>query len=137
MACQPNFINSEYTWLENRLGSERIKYTYPFKSIIDNNILLAAASDAPVESANVLEGIFACVTRNGFVPEESISIREALKMYTINAATALRQEDIKGSLEKGKLADFVIINRDIEAIKPDEILNIEIKNTYHRGKIIY
>ncbi|MBD3230551.1 MAG: amidohydrolase family protein [Candidatus Lokiarchaeota archaeon] len=136
MACQPNFINSEYNWLEGRIGS-RIEYTYPFRSIIDANIILAAASDAPVESANVFFGLQACVLRKGMVPQESITIQEAISIYTINAAYALGQEKIKGSLEKGKLADFVVLDKDIETIIPNEIENIEIKNTYHRGKIIY
>jgi len=137
MACQPAFINSEYTWLEKRLGRERIKYTYPFRSIIDAGVLLAGASDAPIESADVLLGLRACVTRNGFVPEEAITVPEALRLFTYNAACALGQETSKGSLEKGKLADFVILNRNPESVPPIELGKIIILATYHRGFPIY
>ncbi|TFG00296.1 MAG: amidohydrolase [Promethearchaeota archaeon] len=135
--CQPSFINSEYTWLEKRLGSERIKYVYPFRSIIDSGIILAGASDAPVESANVLEALHACITRNGFVPEQSISISEALRIFTYNAAYALGQETIKGSLEKGKLADFVILNHNIMTHPIDKLTELKIIATFHRGNKIF
>jgi len=137
MVCQPAFLDSEYTWLKKRLGPERTKYTYPFRSIIDAGILLAGASDAPIESADVLKGLHACVTRNGFVPEEAITIAEALRMFTYSAARALGQESIKGSLEKGKLADFVILNQNPESVPPEELTKIIIFATYHRGFSIY
>ena len=137
IATQPLFINTEYKWLENRLGPERIKYVYPFKSIIDSGTIIAGASDAPVESPNVLKAIQVAVTRNGFVPEQSITVNEALKMFTYNAAYALKQENIKGSLEKGKLADFVILDQDIRRVPFEKIENIRILATYHRGEKIY
>jgi predicted amidohydrolase YtcJ len=137
MVCQPAFINSEYTWLEKRLGPKRVKNTYPFKSIIDAGVTLAGASDAPIESASVFEAIRACVTRNGLVIEQCISVQEALKMFTINAAYALGQEMEKGSLEKGKFADFVVLNKCIESISPINLSDIKIIATYHRGNRIY
>lgn len=137
MVCQPAFINSEYTWLEKRLGSERIKFTYPFRSILDAGIILAGASDAPIESVNVFEALQACVTRKGFIPEQDISTLEALEMFTYNAAYALGQEDIKGSLEKGKLADFVILDRNPLTIPSEELDKIEVLSTWHRGQLTY
>ncbi len=137
IVSQPSFINSEYTWIEERLGPERIKYVYPFRSIIDSGVILAGASDAPIESPNVLEAFHACVTRNGFVPEQSISISEALRMFTYNAAYALGQETIKGSLEKGKLADFVILDHNIMTQSIDKLRELKIIATYHRGKKIF
>lgn len=137
LACQPAFINSEYTYLERRLGPKRIKHAYPFRSIIDAGIVLAGASDAPIESASVLEGIHACVTRRGLVPEQIIPIAEALRVFTYNAAYALGQEDIKGSLEPGKLADFVILDQNIQTVAANQITDIKIVATYHRGKQIY
>lgn len=133
LCCQPAFIDSEYTWLETRLGPERIKITYPFRSILDAGVILAGASDAPIESTNVLKAIKACVTRNGFVPEQCISVEEALKVFTINAAYALGQEKLKGSLEAGKHADFIILDSDPRNVKPDQIPNIKIVKTYSRG----
>ncbi len=137
MVCQPAFINSEYTWLKKRLGSKRLKYTYPFRSIIDAGIILAGASDAPIESVNVLAAIQACVTRMGLVPEQAITVMEALKMFTYNAAFALGQETIKGSLEKGRLADFVILEINPEAVAPERLAEIQVLATFHRGKSIF
>ena len=137
LCCQPAFINSEHTWLEKRLGKKRLKYTYPFRSIIDSGCILAGASDAPIESVSVLDAIQACVTRQGMVPEESITIVEALKMFTYNAAYALRQEKVKGSLEKGKLADFVILNKNLEKVAPEKISEVKVLETYCHGKSIF
>jgi len=137
MCCQPAFINSEYTWLEKRIGPKRLKYTYPFRSIIDSGCILAGASDAPIESVSVLDAIQACVTRQGLVLEESISVIEALKMFTYNAAYALGQEKVKGSLEKGKLADFVILDKNLEKVPSEKISDVKVLETYHRGKSIY
>ncbi|MFX1329817.1 MAG: amidohydrolase, partial [Promethearchaeota archaeon] len=106
-SCQPPFINSEYTWLEKRIGKERCRYTYPFKSLVKNGVVLVSGSDCPIEDTNVILGLNALVTRNGFVPEECLKMEDALKTYTINAAYAAFEEDIKGSIEVGKLADFV------------------------------
>ncbi|MCP4760658.1 MAG: amidohydrolase [archaeon] len=134
---QPMFIESEYTWLEKRLGSERIGYTYAFRSMIDAGGIVAGSSDAPIESFNVLDAIKICITRNGFVPEQCITINDGLRMFTYNAAFALGQENIKGSLEKGKLADFVILDRNILEISPQKLSDVKIMSTYHRGKMIY
>jgi predicted amidohydrolase YtcJ len=135
--CQPNFIQSEFTWLEKRLGKERIKITYPFRNIIDLNGIIAGSSDCPIESPSVLKGIQNCVTRRGFVPEQNITPYEALKMFTYNAAYAIGQEDIKGSLEPGKLADIVILDNNPLTIDKQNIENIQILSTIHRGKIIF
>jgi predicted amidohydrolase YtcJ len=136
-ACQPPFINSEYTWLEKRLGKERCKYTYPMKSIIDAGILLSAGSDCPVEEPDVILGLDALVNRNEFVPEERISIFEALKAYTINGAYASFEEDIKGTIEEGKLADLVILDKNPLEIGKDQINEIKVLETIVRGKTVY
>ncbi|MFX0099524.1 MAG: amidohydrolase [Candidatus Hodarchaeota archaeon] len=137
IVTQPAFINSEYTWLENRMGPDRIKDTYPFKSIIDHGIVLAGASDAPIESASILAAIQACVTRKGFVPEQSIGVMDAIRMFTWNAAYSIRQEHVKGSLEPGKLADFVVLGKDPNTVSREEIEGIKIVATYQRGKKVY
>ncbi|HME56098.1 MAG TPA: amidohydrolase [Candidatus Lokiarchaeia archaeon] len=137
VATQPAFINSEYTWLEKRLGPERVKQTYAFKSIIDAGAVLAGASDAPVESANVIEALQACVTRHDLVPEETITPEEALRMFTWNAAYAIRQENVKGSIEEGKLADFVILDNNPLLVPPSSIEMIKVLATYHRGSKIF
>ena len=136
-SCQPPFINSEYTWLEKRIGKERCKYTYPMKSIIDAGIVLISGSDCPVEEPNVIMGLHALVDRNDFVTEQCISIEEALKSYTINAAYAAFEEKIKGSIEIGKLADFVILDKNPLEIKKEEIKNLQVLETIIRGKSVY
>jgi predicted amidohydrolase YtcJ len=136
-SCQPPFINSEHTWLEKRIGKERCKYTYPMRSILNAGIVLASGSDCPVEEPNVILGLHALVDRNGFIPEQCISIKEALKSYTINAAYAAFEENIKGSIEVGKLADFVILDKNPLEIKEDKIRNIQVLETIIRGKSVY
>jgi predicted amidohydrolase YtcJ len=137
IACQPSFLESEHTWLRSRLGEERCKMTYPFKSIMESGILLAGASDAPVENPSVLNAIGITIDRFGFEPQEGLSTMQALQMFTINAAKALRQEKMKGSLESGKYADFVILNENILKLQSEEIKKVEILDTYRRGKRIF
>jgi predicted amidohydrolase YtcJ len=137
IAAQPAFINSEYTWLERRMGPNRIKFTYPYRSILDAGIVLAGASDCPIEIANVIQALQACVTRKGFVPEQCISIKEALQMFTINAAYAINQEKIKGSLEKGKYADFVILDKNPFKVSINDIYKIKILKTFRRNNLIF
>lgn len=136
-SCQPPFLNSEYQWLEKRLGKERIKYTYPFKSIIDNRAILISGSDCPIEDPSPIQGMHALVNRNNFVPEQCIPVKEALKTYTINAAFASFQEDLKGSIEEGKLADLVVLNQNPLNIPKEKIKDLMIIETIIRGKSVY
>ena len=136
-SCQPPFINSEYIWLEKRIGKDRCKYTYPMKSIIDGGVVLASGSDCPVEDPNPILGLHALVNRNGFVTEECISMKEALKTYTINAAYAAFEENIKGSIEAGKLADLVILDKNPLEVPVDKIREIQTHETIIRGKTVY
>nr|MDO8109678.1 amidohydrolase [Candidatus Sigynarchaeota archaeon] len=137
IASQPAFINSEFTWLERRLGPDRVKQTYPFKSIIDAGIVLAGASDAPVESANVLKALQACVTRHGLVKGECIGVMDAIRVFTWNAAYALNQEKSKGSIEPGKIADFIVLDKNPAKVPSDAVEKIKLLATYQRGKKIY
>jgi len=137
VSSQPPFINSEYDWLEKRIGKKRCHYAYPFKTLFENEIVLAAGSDCPVEEPDVIQGLDAMVTRNGFVPEECVSITEALKAYTINGAYAAFEEEVKGTIEKGKLSDFVILNNNPLDISPDQVKNLQVLETIIRGKTVY
>lgn len=136
-SCQPPFINSEYFWLEKRLGKERCQYTYPMKSIINSGVILISGSDCPIEDTNVILGLHALVNRNNFIPEECISMEEALKTYTINAAYAAFEEDIKGSLEENKLADLVILDKNPLAVSKNKIKEIKVIETLIRGKTVF
>ncbi|MFW9947839.1 MAG: amidohydrolase [Candidatus Odinarchaeota archaeon] len=136
-SCQPPFINSEYMWLEKRLGKERCEYTYPFKSIIDAGVMLISGSDCPIEDPSPILGIHALVTRNDFIPEQCISIEEAIKTYTINAAYAAFEEDIKGTIEVGKLADLVVLTENPMDVPKEKIKEIQVIETIVRGKSVF
>lgn len=136
-ACQPPFINSEYTWLPKRLGVERCKEAYPMKSLVNAGVIICSGSDCPIEDPDVIMGLHALVTRNGFIPEQCISILDALKTYTINAAYASFEEDVKGTIKEGKLADLVILNTNPLECKPEEIKDLQIIETIIRGKTVY
>ena len=136
-SCQPPFLNSEFKWLEKRLGKDRIRYTYPFKSIIDKGTILISGSDCPIEDSSPILGIHALVNRNNFVPEQSITMEEAMKTYTINAAYASFQEKVKGSIEEGKLADLVILDKNPLTISNDQIASLQVLETIIRGTTIY
>ena len=136
-SCQPPFINSEYTWLEKRLGKERCKYTYPMKSLVDAGVVIASGSDCPVEDPSVILGLHALVTRNDFVPEQCITMKDALKTYTIDAAYAAFEENVKGSIEIGKLADLIILNKNPLEVPKEKIKEIQVLQTIIRGKTVY
>jgi len=136
-SIQPPFITTDAKLVEYRLGKARSKYTYPFKSLLDAGIVCASGSDCPIEDPDVIWGLHALVNRNGFIPEQCISIEEALKSYTINGAFAAFEENIKGSIEVGKLADLVILDRNPLKVPKDEIKEIQVLETFIRGKSIY
>jgi len=136
-SCQPPFINSEYTWLEKRIGKERCKYTYPMRSILDGGVMLISGSDCPIEDPSPILGLHALVTRNEFVPEQCITMEEALKTYTINAAYGAFEDNIKGSIEVGKLADLVILDKNPLEVSEDKIRDIQVLETIIRGKSVY
>ncbi len=136
-SCQPPFITSEYNWIAKRIGEERCKYTYPMKSIVHAGVVLASGSDCPVEDPNPILGLHALVTRNSFVPEECLSIEEALKSYTINAAYAAFEETIKGTIEVGKYADLVILDKNPLNTPEDKIQEIRVMETIIRGKKVF
>ena len=136
-SCQPPFINSEYTWIEKRIGKERCQYTYPMKSIVDAGVMLISGSDCPIEDPSPILGLHALVNRNGFVPEQRITMEEALKTYTINAAYGAFEENIKGSIEAGKLADLVILDANPLEVPEDKIREIQVLETIIRGQTVY
>jgi len=136
-SCQPPFITSEYTWISKRIGEERCKYTYPMKSIVHAGVILASGSDCPVEDPDPILGLHALVTRNSFVPEECLSVEEALKSYTINAAYAAFEDSIKGNIEVGKYADLVILDKNPLNTPKDNIREIRVMETIIRGKTVF
>ena len=144
-SMQPYHCIDDGRWAEKRIGPERIKTTYAFRSLLDQGARLTFGSDWTVAPINPLLGVYAAVTRrtlddrnpNGWVPEEKISVEEAMKSYTINNAYASFDESRKGSLETGKLADVVVLDRDIFAIPPFQIPRASVLYTIVGGKIVY
>lgn len=136
IACiQPHFIVSDF-WAADRLGEARARWTYPFKTLVHEGLIVASGSDCPVEPINPLIGIWAAVARKSF-PEERLSIEEALKTYTVNGAYASFNEDKKGTVEVGKLADLTVLSDDLSAIVSDEIRNLTVEMTIVNGEIVY
>jgi predicted amidohydrolase YtcJ len=133
VCVQPHFVISDF-WVEARLGRERARWTYPFKTLIENGVLLAGGSDCPVEPISPLLGVYALVARKSF-PTERVTVEEALKIYTINAAYASSEEKVKGSIEKGKLADFTVLSHNPLAVKPEKIKDIKVEMTVVGGKM--
>lgn len=144
-SMQPYHAIDDGRWAEELIGPNRIKTTYAFKSLLDNNATLVFGSDWPVAPASPLDGIYAAVTRrtlddqnpDGWVPEQKISLEQALIAYTKNAAYSSFDEKIKGTLEKGKLADFVILSKDLTTLEPEKIKDVLVLHTYVGGKKVF
>jgi predicted amidohydrolase YtcJ len=136
IACvQPHFVVSDF-WVEARLGPDRARWTYLFKTLIESGVLIAGGSDCPVEPISPLLGVYALVARESF-PEERVSVEEALRVYTLNAAYVSFEENVKGSIETGKLADFTVLSHNPLTIKPEKIRDVRVEMTIVGGKIVY
>jgi len=137
VSTQPLFIHSEKHWLHKRLGPERAKWAYPYRAILDAGAKIAGASDAPVESTDVLHAIQCCVTREGFETQQAITVAEAIRMYTIDAAYAQFEDSVKGSVSVGKRADMVILAANPAAVPAEQIKDIRVDRTIVGGEVVY
>ena len=137
VSTQPLFIHSEKDWLHKRLGADRVKWTYPLRALLDAGVRVAGASDAPVESIDVLHAIQCCVTREGLETPQCITASEAIRMYTLDAAYAQFEESVKGSISAGKRADMVILSENPASIPPERIRDICVERTICGGKVIH
>lgn len=144
-SMQPYHAIDDGRWAEKVIGHERAKTTYAFRSLVDAGAQPAFGSDWFVAPPTPLEGIYAAVTRRtlddknpgGWIPEQKITVEEALRAYTMNAARASFDEGNRGSLERGKLADFVIIDRDLTKIPQEEIRDARIVRTVVGGRTVF
>lgn len=144
-SMQPYHAIDDGRWAEKVIGSDRIKTTYPFKSLLNSKATLAFGSDWAVAPASPIMGIYAAVNRQtldgknpeGWIPEQKISVEEALLAYTKNAAYASFEENIKGTLTVGKLADFVVLNDNLFKVKPVNIKTIKVLQTYVGGEKVF
>lgn len=142
VVTQPSFIFYNGDRYLKTVPQTKISYLYPIGSLIKNKVEVAGSSDCPIAPVNPIIGIYSAMSRKiynneSLLPEERISIKDALEMYTIKGAKVLREENIKGSIAINKLADLVILNADIDKLSMDEIKDVKVEITILNGKIIY
>ena len=144
-SMQPYHAIDDGRWADKVIGAERARTTYAFAGLLDAGAGVAFGSDWPVAPPTPLEGIYAAVTRQtldgahpgGWVPAQKLSVEQALEAYTVGAARAAFDEDRIGSLAPGKLADFVVLDRDITRIAPEEIRETRVLTTVIGGDVVY
>jgi hypothetical protein len=144
-SMQPYHAIDDGRWAEKRLGRQRARYSYAWRSFLDHGVTLAFGTDWPVAPLNPMLGLYGAVTRatldgknpDGWIPEEKITLSEAIEAYTLGAAFAEFQENQKGSITPGKLADMVILSDNIFDLKPDAIRNVKVETTIVGGKVVY
>ncbi|MGG1661946.1 amidohydrolase [Brevibacillus sp. NRS-1366] len=141
---QPRFVVGDFPWVADRIGSERANQAYVWKTMLEAGVLCAGGSDAPVEPLEPLLGIHAAVTRRaphdtheGYNPSESLTVEEALRVFTYGGALATNEEAVKGTLSIGKYADMTVYSQNLLEIEPDEILSMNIEMTIINGEICY
>jgi predicted amidohydrolase YtcJ len=144
-SVQPFHAIDDGRWAIRRIGPERIKSTYAFHSLMASGAIVAFGSDWPVAPLSPIIGIYAAVTRRtidgknptGWMPQEKVTVAEAVRAYTYNAAYAESEETIKGTLDPGKLADITVLARNLFEIEPIEIENVTVDLTILNGEIVY
>ncbi len=143
-SMQPIHATSDMPWAGDRLGARRVEWAYTWRSMLDNGVPTAFGSDCPVEVPDPLKGIYAAATRQdangrpkgGWTAKERVSIKEAVQAYTTGAAWAAFEEDIRGTITAGKLADFTVLDRDILSLKnPRQLLKTKVVATVVAGVI--
>jgi predicted amidohydrolase YtcJ len=144
-SMQPTHATSDKNMAEARIGPERLKGAYAWRTFLDQGTVIAGGSDFPVESDNPFFGLHAAVTRTdhegqpagGWHPEQAMTLLEAFRAFTLDAAYAEHQEQSLGSLEPGKWADFIVIDRDLFKIPPADIWKIRVEQTWLAGERVY
>jgi hypothetical protein len=144
-SMQPYHAIDDGRWAEKRIGPERIKTTYAFRSLLDSGAHLAFGSDWTVAPLDPILGIYAAVTRRtldgkhpeGWIPEQKITVEEALRAYTGGNAYGVFAERNRGKLTPGYKADLVVLNEDLTAIRPDAIAGAKVRATIAGGKVVY
>jgi predicted amidohydrolase YtcJ len=144
-SMQPTHATSDMNMAEARIGPERIKGAYAWRRFLKQGTRIAAGSDFPVESANPFFGLYAAVTRQdhegrppgGWYPDQAMTLTEALRAFTLDAAYAEHAEKTLGTLEPGKWADFILANQDIFAVDPSKIWSTQVLETWVGGKQVY
>jgi predicted amidohydrolase YtcJ len=144
-SMQPSHLLTDMNWAAARLGPERVKYSYAWRSMLDHHITLAFGTDYPVESINPLRGLYAAITRQNeagtatYQPQERISLSDAIYAYTQASAFAEFREHSKGRIEPGFLADLIVLDRDITSAgtTPQQLLHTRVLRTIVNGETVY
>ena len=144
-SMQPTHATSDQNMAEHRVGPQRIKGAYAWRTFLDQGSKIACGSDFPVESPNPFEGLHAAVTRQnnagvpagGWYKNQAMTMSEAFRCFTLDAAYAANQENVIGSLEPGKWADFILIDRDVFKVPPEQIGKTVVLQTWMGGKRVY
>jgi hypothetical protein len=144
-SMQPYHAIDDGRWAEKRIGPERIKTTYAFRTLLDNGARLGFGSDWTVAPLDPLLGIYAAVTRrtldgkhpNGWVPGEKITVEEALRAYTTTNAWGVYAEQSRGVLAPGYNADLVLLDQDLMAVPPEALERVAVKTTIIGGKVVF
>ena len=142
---QPIFLDYDWKMVESRIGKERMEGSYDWRGMIDRGIHASMGSDSPVETFSVMAGIYEAVTRKdltgmpagGWMADKAITVKEAVNGYTYEGSYASFEENVKGTLEVGRLADMVVLSEDIMAIAPERIKEVKVEMTIMDGKIVY
>lgn len=144
-SMQPTHATSDMNMAEDRIGHDRIKGAYAWQTFLKQGTVIAGGSDFPVESANPFYGLHAAVTRTdhegrpikGWHPEEAMTLPQAFRAFTLDAAYAEHQEKTLGSLEAGKWADFIVVDRDLFKVPASDIWKIQVLETWVAGERVY
>ncbi|MYM33866.1 amidohydrolase family protein [Duganella sp. FT94W] len=144
-SMQPTHATSDQNMAEQRVGHERIKGAYAWRTFLDQGSKIACGSDFPIESPNPFEGLHAAVTRQnnanvppgGWYKNQAMTLTEAFRCFTLDAAYAANQDNVIGSLEVGKWADFIVVDRDIFKIPPEQLGKTQVLQTWMGGKRVY
>jgi len=144
-SMQPSHETTDMRWAEDRLGPERSKGAYAWKTMLTNGVRLAFGTDYDVEPISPFRGLYACVTRelpgggpkDGWEPQEKISLDDCIRAYTSGSAYAEFEEGKKGELKRGEFADFIVLSADLTKLPPSEYTKVEVLETVVGGRTVY
>ncbi|MBO8177207.1 MAG: amidohydrolase [Bacillus sp. (in: Bacteria)] len=141
---QPLFVASDFPWVLERVNKNNIPYLYAWKTLLNASIPCAGGSDAPIERVNPFHSIYTAITRKkpndpstAYLPEEALTPYEAFRLYTVGSAYAAQEENKRGCIKNGHVADFTIVNHDVMNVPPEQLLNSEVVMTVVNEKIVY
>jgi predicted amidohydrolase YtcJ len=145
-SMQPTHCTTDMRWAEKRIGHDRCRGAYAWRSILNAGARVAFGTDWPVEPLDPMGGLYSAVTRQdivsgqpqgGWFPEQRLTMAEAIQLYTLNAAYAEFQEHHKGTITAGKLADVIVLSKDLLSIPDEDILTTKVDLTIFDGRVVY